>query len=34
MKRTIHITIEHIVVSSKRSYDQVKASLEARMGFL
>jgi uncharacterized protein (DUF302 family) len=34
MKHTNHFTIEHIVVSSKRPYDQVKASLEARMGVL
>jgi uncharacterized protein (DUF302 family) len=34
MRHTTHVAIEHIVVSSKRSYDQVKAALEARMGFL
>jgi uncharacterized protein (DUF302 family) len=34
MRHTTHVAIEHIVVSSKRSYDQVKASLEARMGVL
>jgi uncharacterized protein (DUF302 family) len=34
MRHTTHVAIEHVVVSSKRSYDQVKATLEARMGFL
>ena len=34
MRQTTHIAIEHIVVSSKRSYDQVKTTLEAQMGFL
>jgi hypothetical protein len=34
MRQTTRITIEHIVVSSNRSYEQVKASLEARMGLL
>lgn len=34
MRQTTRITIEHIVVSSNRSYDQVKASLEARLGVL
>jgi uncharacterized protein (DUF302 family) len=33
-RHTTHVAIEHIVVSSKRSYDQVKATLKARMGFL
>ena len=32
MKRTTHISIEHVVVSSGRSYERVKASLEGRMG--
>lgn len=34
MRHTTHITIEHVVVSSERSYEGVKASLEARMGLL
>lgn len=34
IRQTTQIAIEHIVASSKRSYDQVKATLEARMGFL
>lgn len=34
MRHTTHITIEHVVVSSQRSYEAVKASLEARMGLL
>ncbi len=32
MRQTISITIEHSVVASNRSYQQVKASLEARLG--
>ena len=32
MSGTTHITIEHVVVASNRSYEQVKASLEARLG--
>ena len=32
MRQTISITIEHIVVTSNRSYEQVKESLEARLG--
>jgi haloalkane dehalogenase len=32
MRQTISIPIEHIVVASNRSYDQVKESLEARLG--
>ena len=32
MRRTTHITIEHVVVESNLSYEQVKASLEARLG--
>jgi len=32
MKQTISITIEHRVVASNRSYEQVKKSLEARLG--
>ena len=34
MKHTTHITIEHVVVSSDRSCERVKASLEARMRLL
>lgn len=34
MKHSTRITIEHIVVSSDRSYEQVKASLEAQLGVL
>ncbi len=33
-RHTARITIEHIVVASSRSYEQVKASLEARLGVL
>ena len=32
MRQTISITIEHRVVASNRSYEQVKESLEARLG--
>ena len=32
MRRTTFITVEHIVVASHRSYEQVKASLESRLG--
>src|SRR5260370_23187973 len=32
MRQTISITIEHSVVASNRSYEQVKESLEARLG--
>jgi len=32
MRQTISITIEHIVVASNRSYEQVKEALEARLG--
>ncbi len=31
MRHTTHITIAHNVMLSKRSYDQVKTSLEARI---
>jgi len=34
MRHITHIAIEHIAVSLRRSYDQVKATLEARMGSL
>jgi len=34
MRHTTQVAIEHVVVSSNRSYEQVKASPEARMGFL
>lgn len=34
MRQTTCITIEHVVVASNRSYDQVKTSLEARLGVL
>jgi uncharacterized protein (DUF302 family) len=34
MRQTTHINVEHVVVESSRSYDQVKASLEARLGAL
>ena len=34
MRQTTRITIEHIVEASNRSYDQVKASLESRLGVL
>ena len=32
MRQTISITIEHSVVASNRSYEQVKKSLEAGLG--
>ena len=32
MRQTIYITIDHIVVASNRSYEQMKAFLEARLG--
>jgi hypothetical protein len=32
MGQTTHINIEHIVVDSSRSYEQVKEALEARLG--
>ena len=34
MRHITHIIIDHVVVSSERSYEAVKASLEARMGLL
>ena len=32
MRQTTFITVEHVVVGSNRSYEQVKASLESRLG--
>jgi uncharacterized protein (DUF302 family) len=34
MRQTNHISVEHVVVSSNRSYEQVKASFESRMSML
>jgi len=34
MRQTTRVTIEHIVVASNRSYEQVKTSLEAQLGVL
>jgi uncharacterized protein (DUF302 family) len=34
MRRTTSITIEHIVVASGRSYEEVKAALESQLGVL
>lgn len=34
MRESTRVTIEHIVASSDRSYEQVKASLEAQLGEL